>query len=255
MIPCFLPVFNRKNKLHFKVERKHSYIYNDCIVPAKDAKPKWFKDQPLMTEDGMNSKLSHPPQVHTSLANELTIAGCPAVRDYYETGYVVKAWCDILITKNDFGEIIVQTPNKDLNPFEFLPVDKLIPNDTTHKFKNPIIRLVSFIEMTTSKGISLLQLSCLDGYPGITIFEGIVPADVYPVELKVPFVFTEDFEEVFIPYGTPLLRLIPMKREIFHREVEEVDYLETSTVSKCPFFKLGKYLTKLGWTYSRNLYK
>lgn len=237
------------------MDKRHAYIYEDCIVPAKDAKPKWFKDQPLIDENHTNPKLTYPPEVYKSLASKTTIAGCPALRDFYETGYVVKAWSDILITKTDFGEIIVQTPNKELNPFEFLSVNKLIPNTESHNFKDPVIRLVSFIEMTTSKDTSLLQLSCLEGYPNIKVFEGIVPTDVYPVELKVPFLFTEDFEEVFIPYGTPLLRLIPMKREVFYKESEYVDYLQPSSISKCPFFKLGKYLTKLGWTYSRNLYK
>lgn len=245
----------RKNKIIFNVSKDHEYQYNDCIVPAKDAKPKWFSEQPLYMDGELNLKMTHEPIKNKSLGGSTSISGCPAVRDFYETGYVVKSWTDLLITKSELGEIIVQTPNSSLAPCEFLSVNKMIPESTSHRFKEPIIRLVSFIEMKATKGVSLLQLSCLDGYPQLKIFEGVVPIDVYPIELKVPFVAVDDFDEIFIPYGTPLIRLIPFHRNIFNREKIVMEKLNTSSVSKCPFFKLGKYLSKLGWMHPRNLYK
>ena len=244
-----------KNKLIFTVSQDHQYQYDDCIVFAKDAKPKWFVDQPLYIEGELNPKMSHEPREHKSLGGSMAISGCPAVRDYYETGYIVKCWTDLLITKNEFGEIIVQTPSNQLAPCEFLSVDKMIPISKNHNFKNPIIRLVSYIEMSATKNTSLLQLSCLDDYPQLKIFEGMVPIDRYPVELKVPFAIVDDFEEIFIPYGTPLLRLIPIDRNFYNKEKVVVEKLKPSSVSRCPFFKLGKYLSKWGWIYSRNLYK
>lgn len=246
--------FKKSHKVFFTVEKDLLYQYEDCVVEAKDAKPKWLTDQPLyMNEDLVNTKLSSPPSIHKSLGRSLTVSGCPAIRDFYETGYVVRAWSDILITKSKYGELTVQTPSEISAPCEFLETKYMFPNN--NHFSCPVIRLVSKIEMKTSKGISMLQLSCLDGYPEIKIFEGYVPTDVYPIELKVPFTIIGDFEEIFIPYGTPLLRLIPMKRESFTKEKIEVDVLPSSNAAKCPFFKLGKYLSNVNWTFARNYFK
>lgn len=240
-------------KIIFTVEKEFEYQYDECIVPARLSKPKWFDSQPLYQEDERSPKLKYEPQVHKSLGKMATVAGCPAIKDFYESGYIVKSWSDILITKGDRGETVVQTPSPLTGPCDLLPVSDLLPNGSD--FLDPIIRLASKIEISTSKGTSLLQTSCLEGYPQIRVFEGYVPTDVYPIELKIPFVLTEDYDEIFIPYGTPLIRLTPVKRSVFEREKVVVDKLTPSKVSKCPFFKLGKHLQNLGWTYSRNYFK
>jgi hypothetical protein len=244
----------KKNKIIFTVEKDLSYQYDDCIVEAKNAKPKWLIDQPLyLNNDITNPKFSKSPLHFHSLARTFTSSGCPAMKDFYETGYVVKCWSDILISKSKMGELTVQTPSNTSGICEFLETKYMFPNG--NHFMGPIIRLVSKIEMKTSKNISLLQLSCLEGYPQLKVFEGYVPTDIYPIELKFPFTIIGDFEEIFIPYGTPLLRLIPVKREFFEKEKILVDTLPPSNAAKCPFFKLGKYLSSLGWNYSRNYFK
>ena len=243
----------KKNKIKFTVEKEFEYQYDDCIVPARLAKPKWFSDQPLYQEDTINPKLDYEPKKYKSFGLMPTISGCPAIRDFYECGYVVKSWSDILITKGELGEIVVQTPSSLSGNCEFLGISDLIPGD--NPFVDPIIRLCAKVEISTSKGISLLQTSCLEGYPQIKIFEGYVPTDVYPIELKVPFGIIQDFDEIFIPYGTPLIRLTPIKRETFEKEKIIIEKLSPSSVSKCPFFKLGKHLQSLGWSYARNYFK
>ena len=244
---------SNSSKISFTVEKEFEYQYNECIVPAKQSRPEWFDLQPLHQTDVVNPKFDYEPKKYKSLANTSTIAGCPALKDFYECGYIVKSWSDILITKGDRGETIVQTPSSLNGNCEFLPVSELIPGQ--NNFFEPIIRLAGKVEISTSKDISLLQTSCLEGYPQIHVFEGYVPTDVYPIGLKFPFAITQDYDEIYIPYGTPILRLIPVKRTVFEREKILVDKLGSSSVSKCPFFKLGKHLQNLGWSYSRNYFK
>jgi hypothetical protein len=246
--------FKKNNHITFTVEKHLLYQYEDCIVEAKDAKPEWLTSQPLYGKNfNVNSKITHEPLKYKSLGKSLTAFGCPAMRDFYETGYIVRSWSDMLITKTKLGELIVQTPSNVSGICEFLESKYMFPEG--NYFKGPIIRLASKIEMSTSKNISLLQLSALEGYPQIKIFEGYVPTDVYPIELKVPFAILGDFEEIYIPYGTPLLRLIPMKREYFVKDKKIVDTLPLSNVSKCPFFKLGKHLSQINWSFARNYFK
>lgn len=243
----------QQNKVKFIVEKDFEYQYDDCVVFAKNCKPTWFDNQPLYQDKTINPKIEYEPEKYKSFAKMPTIAGCPAIKDFYECGYVIKSWSDILITKGEFGEIIVQTPSSLSGNCEFLDVNDLVPGE--NPFINPIIRLCAKIEIKTSRGISLLQTSCLENFDQIKIFEGYVPTDVYPIELKVPFGIVKDFDEIFIPYGTPLIRLTPVKRTFFKKEKHVVEKLQPSSVSKCPFFKLGKHLQNLGWTYSRNYFK
>ena len=145
---------SNSSKISFTVEKEFEYQYNECIVPAKQS-TEWFNLQPLHQTDVVNPKFDYEPKKYKSLANTSTIAGCPALKDFYECGYIVKSWSDILITKGDRGETIVQTPSSLNGNCEFLPVSELIPGQ--NNFFEPIIRLAGKVEISTSKDISLLQ--------------------------------------------------------------------------------------------------
>lgn len=229
-----------KHKLIFTVSRENEDQYNS-IVLAKDARPKWFNSQTSI--DQPESKYADP---------KFTIAGCPAVKDFYETGYIFKAWTDILIQQKG-DEISFEGANLGVK-WDCLDVNELIPV-RPYDYKNPLIRLCSDIEISSTKNTSLLLLSALEGYPNLDVFEGITPVDRYPLQLKVMFALKDDSPEIFIPYGTPLLRLIPLNRTTYTKEKEVVEKHGRSMMEKCPFFKLSDYLKNIGWVNSRTLFK
>lgn len=236
-----------ENKLIFTVGKANQTQY-DHIVLAKNGRPKWFNSQP--------PRLDQPKSKH--LGPKLTIAGCPSVKDFYETGYIVKAWTDILIQQNtneynSENQVQVDGANSSVK-WDWLDVNDLIPV-SDHNFKNPIIRLCSDIEISATKDTSLLMLSALEGHPELKVFEGITPVDKYPVELKVMFAVMGDSREIFIPYGTPLLRLIPLNRTTYTKEKRVVERRGQTMISKCPFFKLSDYLKNVGWVKSSTLFK
>ena len=242
------------SKLIFTVSKEHQTQY-DSIVPARNSMPKWFNDQPLNTKT-LSSNVVFEPKTHKSLGRSNTISGCPGITDYYETGYIVKSWVDLLITNTSEG-VVMQSPNREMVGvyLEQMSADNLIPIKKNHNFHNEILKITSHIQVSATKNTSLLYLSALDGFPNVHVFEGVVPVDVYPVSLKVMFGITGEFDEIFIPHGTPLMRLIPMERVTYSREKKVVDNLPAPMISKCPFFKLGDYLKNIGWVNARKLYK
>ena len=121
------------SKLIFTVAKEHQKQY-DSIVPARNSMPKWFNDQPLNTKS-LSSNVSFQPKTHKSLGRGNTVSGCPGITDYYETGYIVKNWVDLLITNTSEG-VVMQSPNRQMVGvyLEQMSSDKLIPIKKNHNF-------------------------------------------------------------------------------------------------------------------------
>jgi hypothetical protein len=53
---------------------------------------------------------------------------------------------------------------------------------------------------------------------GVTILEGIVDTDGYNAAVQFPFIIDEGFEGI-IPAGTPIVQVIPFKREDWKMQI------------------------------------
>ena len=73
----------------------------------------------------------------------------------------------------------------------------------------------------TPPGYSTLFVAPLNnGNPNFEMISAIVATDVYKNNINFPFIWTgpEDYEGV-IPQGTPLIQLVPFKRDEFQHEI------------------------------------
>lgn len=238
--------------LDFTVKRGHEFEFDECVVPAFKSKSPWFTNQPSLdgTDDG-NGRANFQSEKYKSLTSGRTVKACPSIRDIQEHGYVVKAWCDLLISFNG-DEVKVQTP-KPSTQMEFLSTTKLFPNGCP--WMNPIVRMCSGMEIRSTPGVSLLQLSALEGFDEyLEVMEGICPTDIYPLEVKVMYGIKKKFDELYIPYGTPLMRLVPFRRETFNIASTVVDEMPITAPSKCPFFRMTDWVKHLGWPHSNQFF-
>jgi hypothetical protein len=151
---------------------------------------------------------------------------CPGIHDWNNSGYIIRAWTeihceaqgdDVSITVNDrehdFSHGKTGSLDNKLVPLHF---DQVAPN--VRKIELPWL-------IRTKPGYSCILTSpfyhFLDNEPYITTYPGVVDTDglhrpswVFSVRKKEHFV---------IPRGTPILQVIPFKREAFNSKVVRGD--------------------------------
>ena len=180
-----------------------NFAVSTPVVSAAEFKTKWFKEQ----------------------TPSKSIRLCPGLSDYYKSGYIVTAHCDIHIKANKAGVVanlfprgapdqIVSIKDFELKPFDPEIVKGVATPDTSVKFYAGKIPLPWAI--FTQKGYSCHFLPALlhnDLSDKMYVYPGIVDTDNFHV---INFVFTplKEFEHT-IYAGEPLLQIIPFKRENF----------------------------------------
>jgi hypothetical protein len=169
------------------------------VVPARKVFPEWLK-----------------PQLATK---NVKFVSCPGMFDMAHQGYIIRAWTDMRIKAGKSG-IVVDLPQLRDNelkmaPMDFNIVDGLAP--IRDKVKRVVCKMSSPWAVFTKPGISAYVLPAVMHSPFLDklhVYPGIVDYDDFHT---INFIFTPLEEcEVFIPAGTPLLQVIPYRRQDFH---------------------------------------
>lgn len=193
----------------------------------------------------------------TKQTPETSYARCPGMSDYATSGYVLTAHTDIHIKANSAGVVVQVTPmacdSARLQPtqFDFKLVDGMTTMDGVKAYAGKI-PLPWTIQ--ARKGYSAYYLPPLmhaDYLDKIFVYPGIVDCDAYHT---VNFVFSPIKEcEFTIAAGTPLLHIIPFKRENIVAEcdkatIEETDRHLFNFVSKVKHFYRKYFHGKKSYT-------
>jgi hypothetical protein len=190
------------------------------IVPAAKAMPQWYREQPSFTKERRFP--------HLRLRDDVTIKGCPGVGDYLGSGYIIPLWADFIMASNEAGFQWEATTSAEHVAF-FKP-------DTWNHFPRPngthewVLKLISPWRIQTPKGWSILLVQpWYHQNPHWTVFPGIIEADRCPA-LNLVAMWNAPFgEPVLMKAGTPLLHVIPFRRDKFdyaiHQDHHEFDAL------------------------------
>lgn len=139
-----------------------------------------------------------------------TIKRCMPVFDAISTGYIIKTYADIY-TENYGG--IREYQWHGLNILESHPL-KQAP---LHPLKTDVdTRFPKFINpwsIKTPKGYSCLFVKPMHRDLPFDVFPGIVDTDKYTAPVNIIFAITDPNFEGFIPAGTPIVQVIPFKRD------------------------------------------
>lgn len=172
-----------------------NYAVATPVVSASTIRPEWNKKE-----------------------REKKLQFCPGMWDYAAAGYLVTAPFDITIKSNSEGTIVIigECPDKQYfqaRPFDHQIVDGLAKIDSSAKpatFKVPMPWMIQ-----TKKGYSAYVLPPLlhcDFFDKIHVYPGVVDYDNF---YTCNFVFSALKEcEFTIKTGTPLIHVIPFKREV-----------------------------------------
>ena len=190
--------------------------------PATRFIPNWFKE--------MESYLPNNKASWTKLA---TIKKCIPVFDAITAGYIIQSPCDVQVYFQDgiayyesaINNLISEHPKKQAYKH---------PNATDIGFP----KWTSPWSIETPKGYSTLFIPPMHNpNPWFEILEGIVDTDVYRHPVNFPFVLKETSKNFVIPAGTPIVQVIPIKRDVWkaaypkeNKGVADEDYRLTKSV-------------------------
>jgi hypothetical protein len=178
-------------------------------IPASKVIPDWYKE----TDSYMGLKKQPDGQGSTSA----TIKRCMPVFDAINSGYILVTHTDIWVSQKE-EEISDGSVEKNtlyewpsMNPIEFHPKNQapLYPKQVGRfipKWMNPW-------GIKTPPGYSTLFISPIHRNNPFVAFEAIVDTDKYTAPVNIVFTLSDPEFEGLVPAGTPIVQVIPFKRE------------------------------------------
>lgn len=205
-----------------------SPAYKDVVgvfsppTPAASTLPEWYKNQPGLVDDKII--------LNDSGVANLTAKKCMPILDDITAGYIMKLESDVIVTSsNETG-----STHHSLKWSMSIPdgLQPLIGTHTTHQVSHLPIPLEysvhpfkwhNYWRILTPPGYSCMFRHPFwhGGLPFLTC-SGIVDTDTYPLAVNFPFFLRNDFEGL-IPLGTPIVQIIPFKRQEWVSSVKQLD--------------------------------
>lgn len=203
-------------KIEFNKGFDHAGVtdYNPSV--ATKAIPKWYREM----QKYIGGKLS----LNGSGAAALTIKACPPFLDAMMSGYIIYTEFDMFVSWNDgeprfewrAGGDLISTHGK----------EQVVPEQIPEGFSDQPLKFNNLWQIKTPPGYSILFTHPLNrvDLPFYTI-SGIVETDTYKNIVNFPFLIKKDFSGL-IPAGTPIVQLLPFKRESWQMELGEANQKE-----------------------------
>lgn len=170
--------------------------------PARKYMPDWFKAIPAKIDPGLNSS---------------TVKRCPPFLDAMVAGWIIPLAADVEIKTNHdasgveykwtFHKTMIENHAKEQVTSEKCPA----PHDIL-----PPMKWTNFWAIKCPPGYSILFTPPFNRpEPRFTCFTGIVDCDGYFEFVNFPFTFNIPNWHGVIEAGTPLVQVIPIKRDTF----------------------------------------
>jgi len=234
----------KHNKIEFtpRNQEVETLVDPNTITPAKKALPLWYKNIKRVSSNSEIKKKSCP---FNSDPNT-TVKNCIPFFDSMTSGYSIILDRDIQFTKLADNVIYVNTriDVPDLQIIEkhhkdsaagvppCFHADNLLTDDV-FKWLNPYC-------IKTPAGYSTLFTHPLNRHDlPFRCFTGIVDTDTYTDAVNFPFQLSQSLQEndvLIIEAGTPIIQLIPFKREPWKSKICKFDLIKYKK-SKLEYFK------------------
>lgn len=182
-------------------------------IPSSKNVPEWYRKMPTYHGSKIVDKRDHPTDDINSTAKK-----CMPFFDAMTAGYTILLTTDLNVRLNEDGSHWFEWSNGS-DIVQFHPVVQLpnYPGQESReqqypKFKHPWI-------IKTPKGYSSLFVSPIHQDLPFKTLEGVVDTDSYDDVVLFPFIITDNNFEGLIPAGTPIVQVIPFKRDSWVSEV------------------------------------
>jgi hypothetical protein len=165
------------------------------------------------------------PQVDNHPKNG-TVKRCVPFLDALSSGFIIPMWCDVYVLAVD-GKISIDFPPNfpqvgTLGTHSEMQIPR---HPLSHKpYGNIPMKWVNPWVVSTEPGVSCTFTSPMNHMETrFKLLDGVVDTDTYQNNVNFPFIWTGGDGQFFIPKGTPLVQVIPFRREEAHIEVSVVD--------------------------------
>jgi hypothetical protein len=221
-------------------------ISEDCKpVPASKLIPEWYKN----TESYIGG-VKVPGENGSTKA---TVKKCIPVFDAITAGYLILLPADVWVTLKEIdGQTVQWFEWANFGLISWHPIDQapLHPARKPYpyaKFNNPW-------SIKTPKGYSCLFVQPFHREAPFTVLPGVVDTDTYIPPVNFPMVINDPKFEGLIPMGTPIVQVIPFKRDSWNIEFgsEETYKKQIAVTSKLRSKFYDKYKTMF---WSKKEYK
>ena len=200
---------------------RDEFIYNatESPKPAKNILPEWYKDVPT-------HHTKNPNFVETHGNQNSTFKSCMPFLDSWTFGYIMTTPCDVIVEKNFDGSNITVHSNDYFNIVGARgePSKNSMPIPPDY-YQNELTWQTHW-EAQTPEGYSSFYTHPINRpeLPFYTI-SGIMDTDKWYLTGNHPFFIKKGFEGI-IPMGTPMISIIPFKRENWKYDKRHVDKME-----------------------------
>lgn len=183
-------------------------LFVDVPKPASKTTPEWYRSQ-----GGSLGEFGS------------TIKRCMPIFDIMTAGYILSLPCDIFVDATNPDQLVYMTPPDILDNFKEDLFYEHLPQQLSEYPKNPkayhkqVLRINPFYAVGTKKGYScmLVQPFHRDPTP-LQLFPALVDTDKFISHGFYSFYVEAGFRGI-IKQGTPLVQVIPFKRETFTSEI------------------------------------
>ena len=163
-----------------------------------------------------------------------TVKRCVPFLDALSAGFIIPMWCDVYILARN-GELSIDFPPN------FAQAETLGSHSSVQIPKHPLankpygnmpMKWINPWVVETEPGISCIFTPPLNHMETrFKLLDGVVDTDTYYNNINFPFLWTGGDGEFFITKGTPLVQVIPFRREDSDLEVSAIDLDKKSAVS------------------------
>jgi hypothetical protein len=190
--------------------------------PAVNNLPQWYKDTSSYHTKEEKKEFSNNGE------NPHSIKKCMPIFDAMTAGYILYTQVDVEV-KQENGKPYFIWSSQDAIGFHVVEQAPLHPNQNGApypKWNHPYA-------IKTPPGYSTLFVPPLHNPNGIfTVFPGIVDTDKYTAIVNLPFVLNDVNWTGLIEAGTPMVQIIPFKRDSWEQETGSAkDIIEEKKVS------------------------
>tara|TARA_R110000782_G_scaffold225057_1_gene312011 strand:- start:78 stop:812 length:735 start_codon:yes stop_codon:yes gene_type:complete len=210
------------------------------VSPAVRALPEWYKK--LARHYDFQVGVDRFDTIHP----QLTVKTCPPFLDSMMTGYIIYTEQDLLVDSDGEGQPVFYWKHG-VDKIGAHEVKQIAPEQIPEGYSSKALKFQSPYRVITPRGYSLLFVHPLNRHelPFITL-SGVVETDSYGVPVNFPFLVKENWRGV-IPAGTPIVQVIPIKRESWTHKFTLVDPKELARSFAILNSKIQGVYKKLFW--------
>jgi len=243
---------NKTKKFNFRKTRPETDDSANQLVPAIKLIPTWYKKAPHTIDptkiyynyDGSVEKF--PNHINPETQIGATFKRCVPILDAMIFGYMIVLGQDVIFDEDTLS-FNLDSPVQQITHSPYEAEGYIFPSDAHQK----LFKWDTGVKLELPEGYSALFMTPMhrNDLPFYTL-SGVVDVDRHPLTVNTPMIMKKGFSGV-IPKGTPVVQVIPLKREDW--KLNELKHQQDTQDTINNFFELISGVVPKTGVYKRKV--